>query len=25
VAYAWYIWEKGFEGDTVLRWIGGEQ
>jgi len=21
VAYAWYIWEKGFKGDTVLKWI----
>lgn len=19
--YAWYIWEKGFKGETVLRWI----
>lgn len=19
--YAWYVWEKGFVGDTVLRWI----
>ena len=21
VAYAWYIWEKGFGGETVIRWI----
>lgn len=21
VCYAWYVWEKGYEGDTVLRWI----
>ena len=21
VAYAWYVWEKGFTGDTVLKWI----
>lgn len=21
VAYAWYIWEKGYKGDTVLRWF----
>lgn len=21
VAYAWYVWEKGYQGDTVLRWI----
>lgn len=19
--YAWYVWEKGFTGDTVIRWI----
>jgi len=19
--YAWYVWEKGFIGDTVIRWI----
>lgn len=19
--YAWYIWEKGFSGETILRWI----
>ncbi len=21
VAYAWYIWEKGYKGETILRWI----
>ncbi len=21
VAYAWFIWEKGFEGDTIVKWI----
>jgi len=21
LCYAWLIWEKGFEGDTTLRWI----
>lgn len=21
VAYAWYIWEKGYQGDTVIKWI----
>ena len=21
VAYAWYIWEKGFTGDTVVKWF----
>lgn len=21
VAYAWFVWVKGFRGDTVLRWI----
>ena len=19
--YAWYVWEKGFKGDTILKWI----
>lgn len=19
--YAWYVWEKGWEGDTIIRWI----
>lgn len=21
VAYAWYIWEKGYIGDTILKWF----
>lgn len=21
VAYAWYVWEKGFNGDTIVKWI----
>lgn len=21
VAYAWYVWEKGFKGNTTLKWI----
>lgn len=21
VCYAWFVWEKGFTGDTVLKWI----
>ena len=21
VAYAWFIWEKGFDGDPIIRWI----
>lgn len=21
VAYAWYVWEKGYTGDTVLKWF----
>ena len=21
VAYAWFVWEKGFKGDTIIRWI----
>lgn len=22
IAYAWYVWEKGFCGDPVIKWIG---
>ncbi len=22
--YAWYVWEKGFEGNTILKWISSE-
>ena len=21
IAYAWFVWEKGFYGDTVIKWI----
>lgn len=21
IAYAWYIWEKGYSGDTVIKWF----
>lgn len=21
VAYAWYVWEKGFKGDTIVKWF----
>lgn len=21
VAYAWFVWEKGFKGDPVIKWI----
>lgn len=21
IAYAWYIWEKGYTGDTILKWF----
>ena len=21
VAYAWFVWEKGFKGDTIIKWI----
>lgn len=21
VCYAWFVWEKGFKGETVIRWI----
>ena len=21
VAYAWFVWKKGFKGDTVIKWI----
>lgn len=21
VAYAWYVWEKGYKGETILRWF----
>lgn len=21
IAYAWFVWEKGFQGDTIIKWI----
>ena len=21
VAYAWYVWEKGYKGDTIVKWV----
>jgi hypothetical protein len=21
VAYAWYVWEKGYQGETIIKWI----
>lgn len=21
IAYAWYVWEKGFKGDPIIKWI----
>jgi hypothetical protein len=21
VAYGWYVWQKGFRGDTIIKWI----
>lgn len=21
VAYAWFVWEKGFKGNTIIKWI----
>lgn len=21
VAYAWFVWEKGYSGETILKWI----
>lgn len=21
IAYAWYVWEKGFNGNTIIKWI----
>lgn len=23
VCYAWFIWKKGFKGETIIRWITG--
>lgn len=21
VCYAWFVWEKGYKGDTIVRWF----
>ena len=21
MAYAWYVWEKGYQGNTIIKWI----
>lgn len=21
IAYAWFIWEKGYNGDTIVKWF----
>lgn len=21
VAYAWFVWEKGFDGESTIRWV----
>ena len=21
VAYAWFVWEKGYKGETIVRWV----
>lgn len=21
VAYGWYVWQKGFQGDTIIKWV----
>ncbi len=21
IAYAWFVWEKGYQGDTIVKWI----
>lgn len=25
VAFAWYVWEKGYQGETIVDWIPPEQ
>jgi hypothetical protein len=25
IAYAWYVWEKGFTGEPRIRWITEEK
>lgn len=24
VCYAWFVWEKGYKGDTIVKWINNE-
>lgn len=24
ICYAWYVWEKGYKGDTIIKWINNE-
>ena len=24
VCYAWFVWEKGYKGDTIIKWINNE-
>lgn len=21
ICYAWYVWEKGYKGETIIRWM----
>lgn len=21
VSYAWFVWQKGYKGDTIIKWI----
>lgn len=21
IAFAWFVWEKGYKGDTIIKWI----
>ena len=21
LAYAWFVWKKGYKGDTIVKWI----
>lgn len=25
IAYAWFVWEKGFNGEPIIRWIDGKE
>lgn len=24
VCYAWFVWKKGYKGDTIVKWINNE-